>query len=63
MGDTKFLRVQVGALLLDCLEIEAQLAECLLGDHRGQESVERLLGAAVGIVDEVGEGVDHRAGQ
>ncbi len=29
----------------------------------GQEAVERLLGAAVGIVDEVGQGVDHRAGQ
>ena len=34
-----------------------------LGDDRGQEAVERLLGAAVGIVDQVRQGVDQRAGQ
>ena len=38
-------------------------AEHSLRDHGGQEAVERLLGAAVGIVDEVRQGVDHRAGQ
>ena len=34
-----------------------------LRDDRGQEAVERLLRAAVGIIDQVGQGVDHRAGQ
>ena len=35
----------------------------LLGDDRGQEAVEGLLGAAVGVVDQVGQGIDHRPGE
>ena len=35
----------------------------LLRDDRRQEAVERLLGAAVGIIDQVRQGIDHRAGQ
>ena len=34
-----------------------------LRDDGRQEAVERLLGAAIGIIDQVGQGVDHRPGQ
>ena len=32
----------------------------LLGDDRGQEPVQGLLGAAIGVVGQVGQGVDQR---
>ena len=35
----------------------------LLRDDGRQEAVERLLGAAVGIIDQVRQGIDHRPGQ
>ena len=62
-GVADFLGVEVGALLLDRFEVELHSQQRLLRDDGGQEAVERLLGAAVGIIDEVGQGVDHRAGQ
>ncbi len=55
--------VEVGAFLLNVLQVELHPLERALGDHGGQEAVERLLGAAVGILDQVGQGVHHRAGQ
>ena len=59
-----FLGVEVGALLLDRLQIDAHLAAaCCCVMHRRQEAVERLLGAAVGVVGQVGQGVDHRPGE
>ena len=57
------LGVEVGPLLLDVLQVQAHVQQDLLGDHRGQEAVERLLGAAVGVIDQVRQGVDHRPGQ
>ncbi len=48
---------------LNRLEVEPHPQQRLLRDHGRQEAVERLLGAAVGIIDEVGQGVDHRTGQ
>ena len=58
-----FLGVEIGALFLDLLQVEAHVDQDLLGDDGRQEAVERLLGAAVGIVGQVGQGIDHRAGQ
>ena len=57
------LRVEVGPLLLDFLEVQPHLQEDLLRDDRGQEAVERLLGAAVGIIRQVRQRVHHRAGE
>src|SRR5262249_40802052 len=34
-----------------------------LGDDGGKEAVQGLLGAAIGIIDQVGKGIDHGAGQ
>ena len=58
-----FLGVQVRPLLLDVFQIELHVQQNFLGNHRRQEAVQRLLGAAVGIIDHVGQGIDHRAGQ
>ncbi len=58
-----FLRVEVGAFLLDRLEVQAHLLKDLLGHDGRQEAVERLLGAAVGVIHQVGERVHHRAGE
>ena len=59
----ELLGVQVGVLLADRLQVEAQVDQDLLGDDRRQEAVQGLLGAAVGVVGEVGQGVDQGAGQ
>ena len=58
-----FLGVEIRALFLNLLQVELHVDQHLLRDHRRQEAVERLLGAAVGIVDQVGQGIDHRPGQ
>jgi len=58
-----FLRVQVGELRFDVLEVQVHAQQHFLRDHRGQEARERLLCAAVGIVDEVRNGIDHGAGE
>ena len=57
------LRIQIGAFVPDLLQIEVHLDQDLLRDHRGQEAVECLLGAAVGIVGQERQRIDHRAGQ
>ncbi len=44
------------------LTVEPQALERAGGDHRGQEAAHRLLGAAVGVVDQVGQRVEHRHG-
>ena len=59
----ELLGVEVGVLLADRLQVDAQVDQDLLGDDRRQEAVERLLGAAVGIIDQVRQGIDHRPGQ
>ena len=48
---------------VDRLQVEPQVDQHFLGDNRRQEAVQRLLGAAVGVVGEIGQGVDQRAGQ
>ena len=58
-----FLAVEVGAVLLDLLEVQLHGQQHLLRDHRRQEAIEGLLGAAVGIIDHVRQGIDHRPGQ
>ena len=62
-GVAQLLGVEVGVLLVDRLQVDAQVDQDLLGDDRGQEPVEGLLGAAVGIVGEIGQGVHQGAGQ
>ena len=62
-GVADFLGVEVRALLLNRFEVELHPQQRLLRDDGRQEAVERLLGAAVRIIDEVGQGVDHRAGE
>ena len=59
----ELLGVQVGVLVADRLQVEPEVDQDLLGDDRRQEPVQGLLGAAVGIVGEVGQGVDQGAGQ
>ena len=48
---------------IDRLGLEAEVVQRLGRDHRRQEAAHRLLGAAVGIVDQVGQRVEHRHGQ
>ena len=62
-GVAEFLGVEVGVLVPDRLQVDAQVDQDFLGDDRRQEPVECLLGAAVGIIGEVGQGVDQGAGQ
>ena len=62
-GVAQLLGVQVGVLVADRLQIDAQVDQDLLGDDRRQEPVQGLLGAAVGVVGEIGQGVDQGAGQ
>ena len=57
------LGVQVGVLVADRLQVEPEVDQNLLRDDRGQKPIQRLLGAAIGIVGKVGEGVDQGAGQ
>ena len=54
----QFLGIQVGPFLADQRQVDPHALEDLLGDHGGQEPVEGLLGAAVGVSGEVGQGVD-----
>ena len=58
-----FLGIQVGPHLADLLEVEAHADQDFLGDDGGQKAIERLLGAAVGIGGQIGQGIDHRGGQ
>jgi hypothetical protein len=44
-------------------QIHLHLLQCLVGDDDREESVERLFGAAVGIIGQVGKRVDHRGRQ
>ena len=60
---TDFLGVEVGALVANGGQVELHPPERLLRDHCRHEPIERLLGATVGIVEQVGQGVDHRPGQ
>ena len=39
----------------------AEVDQDFLGDHRRQKAVQGLLGAAVGVIGEVGQGVDQGA--
>ena len=57
------LGVEIRPLVANLLQIETHFDQHFLRDDRRQEATERLLGAAVRIVDQVGESVDHRAGQ
>ena len=58
-----FLGIEVRPFRLDRRQINVHPPQSLLRDDRRQESIEGLLGAAVGIVDQVGQGIDHRPGQ
>jgi len=55
--------VEVSPLVADRLQIDPHLEDDPLGDDSREEAVQRLLGAAVGVFDEVREGVDHRPGE
>ncbi len=59
----QLLGVEVGVLVAGSPSGRAQVDQDLLGDDRRQEPVQGLLGAAVGIIGEVGQGVDQGAGQ
>ena len=59
---TDFLWVEVGAFVSHILEVDAHFLDQFLGDHGGHEAVQRLLGAAVGVFHEVGDGIDDAAG-
>ena len=48
---------------LDRRACEAQVLEGAGGDHRGQEAAHGLLGTAVGVVDEIGQRVEHSHGE
>ena len=62
-GVADFLRVQIRATLLNLLQIQAHVDEHALRDDGRQKAIQRLLGAAVGIIDQVWQGIDHGAGQ
>ena len=59
----QLLRIQVHAFSFECLQINPQLFERIAGNHGGQEAIQRLLRAAVGIVQQVGDGIQHGHGQ
>ena len=48
-------------LLANGFQVEAEVDQDLLGDDRRQEAVQGLLGAAVGVIGQVGQGVDQGA--
>jgi hypothetical protein len=52
-GVADLLRIEIGALVADRLEVEPHRDERALRDDGRDEAVERLLGAAVGLIDEV----------
>ena len=58
-----FLSVQVRPLLLDRLQIETHVSQDALRDDGRQEAVERLLGAAIRVIDEIRQRIDHRPSQ
>ena len=59
---TDLLSIEVVACVANFLQVDLHLDEHLLSNHRGQESVERLLGAAVGEFCHVGQCVHHGTG-
>lgn len=62
-GVAELLGVEVGPLVADGFEVELHLQKDFLGDDGGQEAVEGLLGAAIGVARQVRQGVDHRPGE
>ncbi|OPZ81792.1 MAG: hypothetical protein BWY76_02916 [bacterium ADurb.Bin429] len=57
------LRVEIGALGLDILQIHAHLLQHLLGDDGRQEAIQRGFRIVVGIADQIGQRIHHRSGQ
>ena len=51
------------AHLLHVLQLDAHVLERLEREHGRQEAADRLLGAAVGVIEAVGQGVHHGADQ
>ena len=49
--------------LPDGFQVEPEVDQHLLRDDRRQESVQRLLGATIGVIRQVREGVDQGAGK
>jgi hypothetical protein len=47
----------------DRVGIEAELAQRPGRDRRGNKATHRLLGATVGVVDQIGQCIEHRHGQ
>jgi hypothetical protein len=57
------LGVEVRPLLLDFFKIHLHPLQRLLRDDRRQEPIERLLRAAIREIGQIGQGVQHGAGQ
>ena len=57
------LSVEVGALFPDSLQVNTHIDEDFLGNGTGQEAVERLLSAPIGVGGQVGKSINHGGGQ
>ena len=51
LGDANFLGVEIHPLFLDGLEVEAHVEQHFVSDDHGNEPIQRLLRAAVGVID------------
>ncbi len=59
----QLLGVEVSPLLLEVRQVQAQPAQGVAGQDGWQESVQGLFSAVVGVVKQVGNGVQHGHGQ
>ena len=60
---TEFLGIEIGFLFLDHRQIQSHVYEDSLGDHRRQEAVQGLFGAAIGITRQIRQCIHHCPGK